>query len=150
MLRRCLPVFLILLSVSARSDGENDASGEVSTYTGLLMGLGTRATVGATTGLIYSPYVITLVDFAYSPVGSETIRPTAPPGVKGSRLYDFSAGAHIQIPLHRRWTPYGILAASVVCTTYESVATGKGGQNAYFGFQTGGGVRYFISDNWGV
>jgi len=148
MMQRCLLLVLIFLSTSSRSKAEDDALGEVSAYTGILMGMGTRATVGATSGLIYPPYFILFVDFAYSPVGTETIRPIVPRGVKDARLYDFSGGAHIQIPIHRRWTPYGILAVSVLCNTYEPVSTGK--QSAYFGFQTGGGVRYFITENWGV
>jgi len=150
MMRRCVPLLFILLSLSSRSQAENNATGELSAYTGILMGLGTRAAVGATTGYISQPYLITLFDFAYSPVGTETIRTIAPPGVNHSRLYDLSLGVHIQVPGRRRWTPYGILAASMVCTTYDDISTGKGRQSAFFGFQTGGGLRYFISDNWGV
>jgi len=148
MMRRTLPLVLMLLVSSSLGQAENDASGELSTYTGILMGMGTRAAVGGTSGLIYPPYFIAFVDFAFSPVGTETIRPIVPAGVKGARLYDFSVGADVQIPVHRRWKPYGILAASVLCNTYEPVSTGR--QSAYFGFQTGGGVRYFIADKWGV
>jgi hypothetical protein len=63
----------------------------------------------------------------------------------------------VQIPLQRRWQPYGILAAGLLYSTFQVASINAAGVMSFVGrndinfeFQTGGGVRYFIADNWGV
>ena len=151
MIRNWSPLIAVLLCSGNGAAAEPEEAGEFSTYTGVLMGLGARAAVGATTGYyIHNPFAIMLVDVAYSPIGEQTLRPVDPPGVTGARLYDIGLAFHVPIPLRKRWSPYGIIGGSVLCSTYESVATGKDRQSAYFGFQTGGGVRYFVGEDWGI
>jgi opacity protein-like surface antigen len=134
--------------------------GEVSGYTGVaFQGIGTHPTVGASTGLAFSRYGIAFVDVSYIPLGSHTLRHyPSQVNVNNSRLYDFNFTINVRVPLRERWEPYGIAGAAFLFSSY-SVAPIRapfvarafvGRTDANFGFETGGGVRYYIAKNWGV
>jgi opacity protein-like surface antigen len=130
--------------------------GEVSAYGGAGFGpLGTHAWVGATTGVEFSRYALGLIDTSFLPLGSSTL--VNRPLVENSRLYDFNFAVHIQIPTKHRWVPYGLAASALLFNTYrvnylqtDGIIYYHGQSDAKFGFETGGGVRYYIGRNWGV
>ena len=77
--------------------------------------------------------------------------------VRDARQYSIDFEGHILIPVHRRWEPYGILGAGLLHTTWQAgtetlpgAVSWSGSSLDKFAFHTGGGVRYFISDNLGV
>jgi opacity protein-like surface antigen len=114
--------------------------------------------VGGTAGLAFSRYAIGYAETAFSPLGSNTVRP-APAGgpIDSSRLYDLNLGVHIRVPVRPRWAPYVILGGGVVWNAFnqslagpQGTATARHISNYDFGFHTGGGVRYYIRDNWGI
>jgi opacity protein-like surface antigen len=149
---------LVAKQLGAQTDEDRDDVGEVSTYTGVGFGsLGTRAWVGGTTGAAMSKYAIALIDTSFLPIGGATL--AAYPGLvtSRSRLYDFNFTVHIQIPVNRRWTPYALVGSGLLFNTYQvqvirpdGIISFYGQDDAKFGFQTGGGARYFIGEDWGV
>jgi opacity protein-like surface antigen len=149
-----------LIIHSARALAQSDAreAGEIGIYAGPTAGaLGSHAAVGSNFGRAFSRYTIALFDLSFAPLGARTL--LTYPGVvtTQSRLYDFNFTVHVRVPVHKRWGPYGILGGGLVFNTYEKQILEPGGvahldgkSYAAFGFETGGGVRYYAAENWGI
>ena len=139
--------------------GETDV-GEISGYTGVTFaGVGAHSTVGASSGLSLSRHWIGLVDVSYMPLGSTILpRYQEPVNVRNSRLYDFNLSAHIRVPVRERWEPYGIVGAGGLYSTFQFgsilspglAVTYKSRSTGSFAFETGGGVRYYVAQTWGI
>ena len=131
--------------------------GEVSIYGGgAFGGVGNHPAFGAATGLGITKYAIGLIDSSFSPLGSRTLTRN-PHTTRRSQLYDFNFSVHVQIPLEQRWTPYLLLGSAFLYNTYQTETAGPQGMllragvsDAKFGFETGGGVRYYVTGEWGV
>lgn len=132
-------------------------TGELSAYTGVGWGgLGRHPWVGGSTGISPSKYAVALIDVSFLPLDTETLVHLQAPTTK-SRLYDFNFTVHLQIPTHHRVTPYGLAGPAVLLNTYQipavhpnGVAYIAGRNDVKFGFETGGGLRYFINNSWGL
>ncbi len=144
------------LELPAQS-GESDV-GEVAAFGGGIAGIGTHPAVGGSTGLAFSRYSIALIETSFSPLGKNSMH-TMPAGtlVDASRLYDFNLSVHIRVPVRDRYAPYAILGGGLLWNTFDRSTVGPQGSvavtsysNVDFGFETGGGLRYYIRDNWGV
>ena len=146
-------------------------TGEVAGFGGTTMGLGkTQPAVGASTGLAFSKYGLGLFEVVFSPLSTDTMRrrPIGAPRVQDSLLFDINGGMHIQIPVRRKWAPYGIVGGGMLLNSFRAVNTApgeidpstgepvrEGGLTAAvrevnFAFHTGGGVRYYVKEDWGI
>jgi hypothetical protein len=69
-------------------------------------------------------------------------------------LFDFNFGFHIRVPVRKRWAPYAILGGGLLFDSFRAVSGPQGAlisiDEFNFGFHTGGGVRYYIREDWGV
>ncbi len=142
------------VSLFAQSD---ETGGELAAYAGGTSGIGMHSFVGASSGIAFSKYSLAMVDVSYSRFGNSMLRYWPDRQARDSNLYDFNVSAHIRYPINRRWAPYGIIGPSVLWNSYEQYSTGSGGNtvtvrrdDVNFGFHTGAGVRYHISENWGI
>lgn len=146
----CFGLLAGLLSAAAQPNDQG--SGEFSAYTGAVIGdIDRTATIGAGAGVPIARLVTAFIETSYIPLGHETLRVYPGLTVADSRLYDFSFAIHIKVPVKRRWVSYAVLGSSVLYNTYSIASTHLPGQNdAKFGFDGGGGVRYYIKDNWGI
>jgi len=152
-------VLLAMVAASAALDAQSNKTGdgELSAYTGAAFGLGTHAAVGGRTGTAFSRYAIGLIDISYMPLGRETMISGPRAAIyRASGLYDFALSFHIQIPVRKRWAPYGILAPGLLYNVYQTAVLTPAAaafvdrSKTNFEFSTGGGVRYYVKDNWGV
>lgn len=133
-------------------------AGEFTAYTGVAFGqISTHATVGGSSGISFSRYGSALVETSYVPLGNGTLR--IYPGITTARsaLYDFNFAVHIRVPVKERWAPYAILATALMYNTYSIVTVASkppvylsGQSDTKFGFETGGGLRYYVRRDWGV
>jgi opacity protein-like surface antigen len=132
--------------------------GEVSAYGGIAFGAtGARPTVGGSTGISASRYAIALIETSYIPLDQRTL--AYHPGVfaTSSRLFDFAFAVDVRVPVRERWEPYGILAPAYLFNWYDArtvrsdgtVIFRRGLSDSKFGFETGGGIRYYARENWG-
>jgi hypothetical protein len=150
--------------------------GEVTAFGGGAFAIGTHPVVGGSTGTAFSKYAMGLIEVAFSPMGQDTLRHRIGPRPETSRLFDFNGSFHIQIPVRKRWAPYGILGGGLLFDSFRVVPTPtpENGQppattpptatpptttpptaaiaiNEFnFGFHTGGGFRYYIREGWGI
>jgi hypothetical protein len=131
--------------------------GEVSVYSGVAFGgLGTHPAFGAASGLGISKYAFGLIDSSFTPLGSWTLINNPNKTVR-SQLWDFNFAIHVQIPLKRKWAPYILLGSAFLYNTYHTetflpngVIVRTGYNDPKFGFETGGGARYYVNDDWGI
>jgi len=153
-------VFSISLLVPAAlfgQAGEKDV-GEAAAFTGGTFGLGSHPVVGGGLGIAFSRYGMGVLETSYAPLGSETLRVF--PGAataQDSHLYDFNLGLHLRVPVRGRLAPYGILGVGFLWDKYSRTLVDSAGvaqvshyTNFNFGFQTGGGLRYYIGEKWGI
>src|SRR5215471_884579 len=130
---------------------------ELSTYGGVSAGAdAAHAWVGGSAGVSPSKYFMAVVDTSFAPLGSNVLR-TGLLRTTTSRLYDFNFTGQVLIPVHYRIKPYGLLGAGVLYNTYligavrpNGVAYFAGRSDCKFGFETGGGIRYFVSEGFGI
>jgi len=112
--------------------------------------------VGASTGVTLSRYVVGLFDASYFPLGSDNLRHYSGFVTTDSRLYDINFSVQVRVPVMERWEPYTTLGAALLYNTYQAQAIQPEGAKAVskhdgrFGFEMGGGVRYYVSETWGV
>jgi hypothetical protein len=159
---RALLVVLSVSSFTARTPVAKAADTEVGTaqvagFGGLVAGIGTHGTVGGGLAYAATERLLAVGEFSYIPGGSEKISGEGF-AVKGSaKAYDFNGGIHFQFPLKEpKAVPYvaagvGALhsSASVRTTVMgTTVSTKASATDFYFNF--GGGLRYYISDRWGI
>jgi opacity protein-like surface antigen len=133
-------------------------AGEVSVFTGGAFGAaGTRPTVGGSTGVSASRYAIALVETSYIPLGGDLLahHPAGP--VSGSKLFDFNFAVHVRVPVKRRWEPYGLLGPALLFNPFrvqviliDGTVAHRGFSDSKFGFEVGGGVRYYVHETWGI
>jgi len=154
---RLMLVGLVISSSGAYAQpGETD-QGEFTIYTGLTAGgVGTHPAVGASTGLTFSRYVVGVFDASYSPLGSDNLRYYSGLMTTDSRLYDINFNVQVRAPFRERWEPYTVLGAALLYNTYQARATQPADAKAVskhdgrFGFEVGGGIRYYLAETWGV
>jgi hypothetical protein len=148
---------LVLAAAALAQPGETDV-GELAAYTGFAAGgLGTHPLVGGSGATALSRYLLAQVDASWVPLGRRTLRSYPGIATTQSNLYDFNCSVQIRVPVRKRWAPYAILGAGVLYNPYHIQALGSQGaiylssqSDTAFGFETGGGVRYYVANNWGV
>jgi opacity protein-like surface antigen len=130
--------------------------GEVGSYTGVSAGgLGGHPVVGGTAGIV-SKWAVGQIDASYIPIGNSTIRHWANP-TRQSQLFDFNFTVQVQIPVNHRIVPYFVSGPAMLFNRYQLQTTSpqgapilSGRQDFKFGWENGGGARYYIKDDWGV
>jgi opacity protein-like surface antigen len=138
---------------------EDEGTGEFSLYSGLTFGpTGTHAAFAGSTGVSLSRYTVIAIEGGYSSLGNRTLAYHPGDQTRNSGLFDFDFALRIRVPVKQRWEPYAVLAPALLLNAYhKQVQLPDGtlkfvsGQNEVkFGFGSGGGVRYHMSENWGV
>jgi hypothetical protein len=137
-----------------------DMTGEFAAYFGPASGPGSaHLSVGGSTAAAVGRWAMAGFDVAYTPIDDASLRwLSAGTVIRNSRLYDFNANLRIRVPVGLRRTQwYGILGAGLLHNSFQS-ATPAGSQSLVFtsgstdnfAFQTGGGLRYYVGEGWGV
>lgn len=139
-------------------EGETNVA-EFSTYAGVAFGqLSSHFTIGGGAGGSVYRYLIILVESGYTPLGNNTLVNHLGYVTRSSGLYDFDLGFHVRIPIKHRLEPYAIGAPALLYNRFQKQVLQTNGVFTYrsgisdvkFGFETGGGLRYYARSNWGL
>lgn len=132
-------------------------SAEAVGYGGLVAGIGTHGSLGGAVAYAATKRILAVGEFSYIPGGSQKAAGGGFAAKASARAYDFNGGIHFQFPLKEpKAVPYvgagvGVLHGSASGTTtvqgrtYSSKVSGTD-----FYFNLGGGLRYYVSDRWGI
>jgi opacity protein-like surface antigen len=153
---RILAAAFLVLSPAAlfAQSGETDV-GEVSVYTGGSFGAGTHPFVGGSSGFAFSRHGMAFLEGSYTAMGHDILWPRHDvQSPRDSKLFDVMFAAHIRFPVRERWAPYGIIGGGMAFDLYRAYAGPNGAligiEDFKVAFQTGGGVRYYVRDSWGI
>ena len=159
---RACQVFLVAICTLvpanlAAQSGDADM-GEVAVLGGASFGTGAHPLIGGSTGLSFSKYVIGVIEGSYQPLGQHTLQSwPAQSTVRDSHLWDFDFSLHIRVPVRERWEPYGIAGVGFLWNHVNQNGLGPQNNNVIYhldqfngSFVTGGGLRYYLGENWGV
>jgi hypothetical protein len=144
---------------AAFGQSADSSAGEVAVLGGVTLGgTGARPTVTGGAGVAFSRYGMALVETTFLPLGDHTIQNW--PGrdtVRRSDLLDFAVNFHVRIPVTPHLAPYGIVGTGLLWNLFRQDTFTPTGVpftrhfNQFNGaLNTGGGLRYYIGDNWGI
>src|SRR5579883_185849 len=137
--------------------GEKDV-GELAALGGGTFGIGAHPTATGSAGIAFSRYAMALFETTYMPMGNHTIQ-SWPDRSTIDRSYtiDFGFNVHIRIPVHHRWEPYAIAGTGVLWNLIRQDTVNLRGNAVvkhYDQFNgalhTGGGLRFYVGQNWGI
>ena len=137
--------------------GETDA-GEVAVLGGTMLASGAKPALTGSTGLAVSRYALALFETSFVPMHKQTIQPWPDRStIEYSYLLDFGADFHIRVPVKPHWAPYGIIGGGVLWNFLRQQTTDSAGLHHTISYNqfnavlhTGGGVRYYLTENWGI
>ena len=134
--------------------GETDV-GELAIHGGGTFGTGTHPAVAASTGIAFARRGMALLDVAYTPMGHDILwRRHDVQSPQNSQLFEFMFSSHIRFPVKARLAPYAIIGGGLLFNTFRGYTGPQGAlvgiEDFKFGVQTGGGVRYYLGENWGI
>jgi hypothetical protein len=155
-----LAVLWVLGNTNAFAQAGEEDVGEVAALGGVAFGgaSGTQPTVTGGAGLAFSRHGMVIVDTMFMPLGNRTIqnwplRDT----VNRSYLLDFGLDFHVRFPIGHRWAPYAIAGTGLLwnlirqdTVTPHGVPLVRHFDQFNGALHTGGGLRYYITDNWGI
>jgi opacity protein-like surface antigen len=132
---------------------------EFSAYAGVSTGnAGPRFAIGGSAGGSVYRYLIILLESGFSPLGNYTLAYHDGLVSRSSGLYDFDLAFQVRVPIKPRWEPYGIAAPALLYNRFQRevihpdgvITWASGRSDVKFGFETGGGLRYYLHEDWGV
>ena len=133
--------------------GQLEATGQL----GLVAGIGSHAAVGGSVGAAVNQRVFVAGEFLYIPLGSSTVRILDTNTSVSAHAYNFDFAVQYQFRTYGSAVPYvgaglGLLhsSASVSNTfSFQGFSFSTGGSSNDFYANFGGGIRYYVSPQWG-
>jgi len=150
----------VLTCPAAFAQSGDESAGEVAALGGAAFGgaSGTQGTVTGGAGLAFSRHGMVMVDTMFMPLGNRTIQSWPDRNtVDRSFLLDFGLDFHIRFPVKPRFAPYAIAGTGLLWGLLRQDTVDRFGRPLVRHFDqfngalhTGGGVRYYIGDTWGI
>jgi len=133
--------------------GQIEATGQI----GFVSGIGTHGAFGGSVGGALSEHVLAYGEFLYIPLGSSSARINGVNQSVSGRSFNFDGGLQYQFRKHGSMVPYagvglGLLHSSVSSSTsfsFQGFNFSAGGSSNDFYANLGGGVRYYMTEQWG-
>ena len=152
-----LALYIVAPPIVSAQAGSPD-TGELAVFGGGTFGMGSHPAVGGSAGKAFSRYAMMVIDAAYQPLGQNALQSSISPStVRDSHLWDFDFNIHIRVPVNDRWEPYGIAGVGFLWNhASQNLAAPEGNTLAHNldhfsgSFVTGGGLRYYVRENWGI
>jgi len=133
--------------------GQIEATGQV----GFVSGIGTHGAFGGSVGGALSEHVLAFGEFLYIPLGSSTVRILGVNQSVSGRAFNFDGGLQYQFRRHGSMVPYAGVGLGLVHSgasgpssfTFQGFNFSAGGSSNDFYANLGGGVRYYMTEQWG-
>ena len=146
-----LALFVVITSVVSYAQGQVEVTGHL----GVVGGIGSHGSFGASIGAPVADRLIVLGDLSYIPMGGQTIQFNGSTIQSSAKGINFNASLQYEFQPTRAVVPYAGAGLGLLRTSFSASSTGPGSFNAggsstdlYFNF--GGGLRYYINERWGI
>jgi len=158
--RGCLVATIALLMMTGLGYGQDVEKGQVEAtgQIGFVSGIGTHGAFGGSVGAALNEHVLVFGEFLYIPLGSSTVSVLGVNRNVSARAFNFDGGLQYQFRKYGSMVPYagvglGLLhsAASISNSfSFQGLNFSTGGSSNDFYANLGGGVRYYVTEQWGV
>ena len=133
--------------------GQIEATGQV----GFVSGIGTHGAFGGSVGGALSEHVLAFGEFLYLPLGSGTVSILGVNQRVSQRGFNFDGGLQYQFRKYGSMVPYAGVGLGLLHTSLSSPGSfsfqgfnfNAGGSSNDFYVNLGGGVRYYMTEQWG-
>ncbi len=129
-------------------------TGELALSGGGTFGIGSHPFAGGSSGIAFSRWAVAMLDFGYNHLGNQTLIDQPANTTRDSNLYDFGFTLHLRYPVNEKWAPYAIIGPGMLWNHYVRApgnsATYVPRDDVRYATHTGAGLRYHISEKWGV
>jgi Outer membrane protein beta-barrel domain len=134
--------------------GQIEATGQL----GFVSGIGTHVAVGGSVAGALNERVLVLGEFLYIPLGSSTVNVLGVNRDVSARAFNLDGGLQYQFRKYGSMVPYagvglGLLHSSASIPnnfSFQGLNFSTGGSSNDFYVNLGGGVRYYVTEQWGV
>jgi outer membrane protein with beta-barrel domain len=134
--------------------GQIEATGQI----GFVSGIGTHGAFGGSVGGAVNEHVLVYGEFLYIPLGSSTVSVLGVNRSVSARAFNFDGGLQYQFRKYGSMVPYagvglGLLHSTADISnnfTFQGLNFSTGGSSNDFYVNLGGGVRYYVNEQWGV
>lgn len=147
---------LIAVTIASAADREVGTA-EVAGFGGLVAGIGTHGTIGGDVSYAVRERLLAVGEFSYIPGGGGKLAGPGYAAKWSAKAYNFNGGIHWEFKLKEpKAVPYVGGGVGAIHSTGSASVTAPGAgvtvkasaTDFYFNF--GGGLRYYISDKWGI
>jgi opacity protein-like surface antigen len=134
--------------------GQIEATGQL----GFVSGIGTHVAVGGSVAGALNERVLVHGEFLYIPLGSSTVNVLGVNRDVSARAFNLDGGLQYQFRKYGSMVPYagvglGLLHSSASIPnnfSFQGLNFSTGGSSNDFYVNLGGGVRYYVTEQWGV
>jgi hypothetical protein len=134
--------------------GQIEATGQL----GFVAGIGTHVAVGGSVAGALNERVLVYGEFLYIPLGSSTVNILGVNRDVSARAFNLDGGLQYQFRKYGSMVPYagvglGLLHSSASIPnnfSFQGLNFSTGGSSNDFYVNLGGGVRYYVTEQWGV
>ena len=148
---------LIVGATRVAAQSADTGVGEISFYGGAPFGpINGGALVGGSFAGAFSKFGIGLVDASYASIGNKTLRSHGDSTITDSHLYDFNFSVHLRVPAKPNFAPYALVGTAFLYNPFQlrtadsNSAMSIDAKDSAFGFETGGGFRYYVRKDLGM
>jgi opacity protein-like surface antigen len=134
--------------------GQIEATGQI----GFVSGIGTHGAFGGSVGGALNERVLVYGEFLYIPLGSSTVNVLGVNRSVSARAFNLDGGLQYQFRKYGSMVPYagvglGLLhSVADISSSFslQGLNFSTGGSSTDFYVNLGGGVRYYVTERWGV
>ncbi|MEZ5402828.1 MAG: outer membrane beta-barrel protein [Bryobacteraceae bacterium] len=151
----------IIAAVSVGTGSLGNAAGlekgqtEAGAVAGIVSGIGTHGTIGVQAATGVTERIAAYGELSFIPGGGGNSSFGGVTSTASARALNLNGGIHYQFGAHGKAVPYAAAGLGVLRSSASYRSSGAGvdirgsasATNLYFNF--GGGLRYYVKDNWG-
>ncbi|MEZ5356302.1 MAG: outer membrane beta-barrel protein [Bryobacteraceae bacterium] len=122
---------------------------------GIVSGIGTRASLGGQIASGLTDKIAAYGELSFIPLGGAKSTFAGTTASSSSRAFNLNGGIHYQFKQSGKMTPYAAAGLGILHSSGSFRTSGEGlnlsgsaSANSLY-FNLGGGVRYYMADNWG-
>ena len=146
-----MAVLVVGMSVVSYAQGQVEVTGHL----GVVGGIGSHASFGASVGAPVADRLILLGDLSYIPMGGGSMQFMGSTIQSSAKGINFNANLQYEFRPSRATVPYAGAGLGILRTSFSASGTGPGsfnggGSSTDLYFNVGGGLRYYLNERWGI
>ena len=147
-----MTAFVVVTSIASYGQSKMEVTGHL----GLVSGIGSHGSFGGSFGAPVADHVIVSGDLSYIPLGGGSVTMFGSTTSTSAKACNFNGNLQYEFKRARATVPYAEAGLGFLHSSFSTSSNlvGAGSLNAQGSstnlyFNAGGGLRYYVKDNWG-